>query len=562
MRLSRSVVNVLALGVMVAVATACGPSAVSPTSAVNPTVPIATGQATTPTEPAAGQPVEGGTLVASFNGVAVADTLNQHTSDYTPSRMVAHHVLDTLVAVDPEDGSIQPWLASSWEISPDCKVYTFKLREDVRFHDGTPFNAEAVKYNFDYTVRPDVKHGFAWMAIGAEEYDRSEVVDEFTVKVYFKSPQPWFLANLSDGGMGIDSPTAMEDAGDDYGISVLVGTGPFKFVEWVRDNHVTLARNEEYNWAAPLFGHQGPPYLDQLVYRDVADVSTQAAALEAGELHLLTLVESQAAQFGGNEDVQILPVPKAGTTRMVVMNLTRPPTDDIRVRQAINYALDKEAMIQLPAWSGYANPGVAPLPANMVPGGDLSSVEPYAYPYDPEEAKQLLDEAGWTVGADGIREKDGEQLVLDIVVPDIYTSYFEPMDPMLREVGIKLNFQIGDFNFWWSKSSEGDFDLTVASDSGYNGPAMVSEFFYSKSGNNFSRYQSDEVDQYIENALSSVTQEEVWENIMPAMGQIMKDAVGVMLWEQTYVYGARANVHDVFFNEVGYPYMYDAWIEE
>ncbi len=509
--------------------------------------------------PPAVQPVKGGTLIVS-HGENVSDTLNQHISNHTTSRMVAHHVLDTLVAVNPKDGSIYPWLASSWEISPDGKVYTFKLRKDVKFHDGTPFNAQAVKFNFDYTTRPDVKHAFAWQAIAGDKYEKSEVVDDSTIKVSFKSPNPSFLINLSDGGLGIDSPTAMQSAGNDYGVKVLVGTGPFKFQEWTKGNRIVLVRNDDYKWPAPIFKNKGPAYLDQIIYRDVTDTSTRASALEAGEIQLVTLTESQVGPLKGNQDVQILTTPKAGTTRMYMMNTGKTPTDDLKVRQAMNYAIDKKALLQLPAWSGIGNVGLAPLPSNMVPGGDLSGLKQYDYAYDPEKAKQLLEEAGWKVGADGIREKGGQKLTLDFVTTTASVPQVEPVDQMLRKVGAKLNIRTGDFNFWIGTVDKGDYHMTLMSDSGYNGPALVQEFFYSKSPSAFPRYKNDQVDQYLEKASNAATQKEVWDNVMPALAQIMKDAVNVNGWEQLYVYGARANVRDVLFNEIGFPYFYDAWL--
>ena len=153
--------------------------------------------------------------------------------------MIARNVLDGLVAVNPADGSVNPWLAESWEVSPDGLSYTFKLRQDVVFHDGTPFNAAAVKRNFDETVDPAQKPGFGFTAMGSDAYDSTEVVDDFTVKVNFKQPFAAFLLYLSDGGLGIDSPTAMDAGGENYGITSLVGSGPYKFVEYVQTDHVT-----------------------------------------------------------------------------------------------------------------------------------------------------------------------------------------------------------------------------------------------------------------------------------------------------------------------------------
>ncbi len=516
--------------------------------------------ATAPTSaPAAAQPAKGGTLVVS-HGENVSDTLNQHISNHTPSRMVAHLVLDTLVVVNPKDGSITPSLATSWDVSLDGKAYTFKLRNDVKFHDGTPLNAQAVKYNFDYTVKPDVKHAFAWQAIGGDKYDKTDVVDDYTVKVTFKAPFPSFLINLSDGGMGIDSPTAMDKAGKDYGIKALVGTGPFTFKEWIKGDHITLVRNDNYNVGSPAYKHKGAAYLDQIVYRDVVDNSTRAAALEAGEVNLATLNEALVGQFKNNKNVVILTTPKAGTARMYLMNLSKSPTDDLKVRQAINYAIDKKALIQLPAWSGIGNPGLAPLPANMIPGGDVSGLKQYDYQYDPEKAKALLEEAGWKVGSDGIREKGGQKLVLDMVTTAASIPQVEPIDQMLRKVGAKLNIRTGDFNFWINTTSKGDFQITLMSDSGYNGPGLVYEFFSSKSDMNWYGYKNPQVDQYLDKALNATSQKEAWDNVNPAMAQVMKDAVGVMGWEQLYIYGTTANVRDVQFNEIGYPFFYDTWI--
>jgi len=504
---------------------------------------------------------QGGKLVASLR-TNVNDTLNQHWSIHTGSRMVAHHVLDTLVAVNPEDNEVYPWLATSWEVSPDGKVYTFKLRDDVTFHDGTPFNAQAVKFNFDYTAREDIKHGFAWAAMGAEKYEKTEVVDDYTVKIYFSVPHPTFLINLSDGGLGIDSPAAMEEAGDeDYGLKTLVGTGPFKFVEWEVKDHVTMVRNDDYNWAPSFFKHDGPPYLDEIVWRDVAEYATLAAAIEAGEIQVGRMQEAQVPQFEGNDDVDILLIPKAGTARMYLINTAWAPTDDIKVRQAINYAIDKEGLMQLPAWGGLSPPGVGPLPAVLHPGGDDSMLNQYDYPFDPEKAKQLLDEAGWVdEDGDGLREKEGQDLVLRFLTTSTEIPKVEPVDDMLRDVGMALNIEMGDFNWFIAERGQREFNMALSSDSGYDPVRLLLYFFHSESPSN--NYGYTGADELLDKARNAVNLDETWDYLIQAEAQIMQDAVGVMGWQLVYVYGARANVRDVGFNEVAFPYFYDTWIED
>ncbi|HEU5431935.1 MAG TPA: ABC transporter substrate-binding protein [Thermomicrobiales bacterium] len=504
----------------------------------------------------------GGTLAMAYSQ-AVADTLNQHRSNYTTSRMVARHVLDCLVAVDPKDGTVHPWLAESWEVSPDGLQYTFKLRNDVKFHDGTPFNAAAVKRNFDDSMDPNQRPGFAYQAMGGTSYDKTEVVDDSTVRVDFKKPFAAFLLYLSDGGTGIDSPTALDKYGDQYGISALVGSGPFKFVEWVKDDHVTLEKNPDYNWAGEVFSHTGPAYLDQLIFREVPEASVRAQAVLGGEIDMARIVEPNVPDVKDQPGVTIIATPKAGTTRMYLMNTAKAPLNDIVVRKAVNMALDKQAMLQLPGWAGYGRPGLAPLPSNMVPKGDLSSLKEYDIPYDLEGAKKALDEAGWVAGGDGIRAKDGKQLVFDMVCAkdDVDAGQIEPLDTFINPAGMKLNIRSGDFNFWIDTVQKLDFDMTLMSDSGYIAVGLIQEFF--RAGEPFANYGVDvpAVNTAIDAAVAAKSLDEQWKQLFVAMAGILKDVPGVMAWEQDYLDAASDKVKGISYNEVGFPYFYPTWKE-
>ena len=560
-RLSRRQMLRAALGMgaslpAIAILVACGQQTSAPAAPAAPAAeaPTAAPAAEAPAMGAA----TGGTLVMSYRQ-AVGDTLNQHTSNNTQSRMVARHVLDCLVYIEPSTGEIKPWLATSWEVSEDATTYTFKLREDVTFHDGTPFNAEAVKKNFDYTMDPNTKPGFAYGALGGESYDGTEVIDEFTVQVKFKKPYGVFLIYLSDGGLGIDSPTAFENAGENYGVTTLVGSGPFKFIEWVQNDRVVFEKNPDYNWGPPV-AHQGPARLDRIIFQDIVEASTRAAALQNGDVHIAQMAEAQADQLRSLSQVETLLVGRAGTTRMFLMNTAKAPLDDIRVRQAINHATDKEAFIQLPAWSGIGKPGVAPLPSHLMPEDVFSRLTEYDYAYDPDRAIALLEEAGWTMGPNGVRVKDGQELIFDMVTVDGTVPNIEPFDGMLNQVGIKLNIKPGDFNFWIGSVDVGEFDITLMSDSGYNAPGLVEEFFHSAASYNDYGFSDPQVDQYLEAALAAPDRDEQWENLEAAMAIIMQNAVGVMAWEQQFIYGKRGEVMDARFNEIGFPYFYETWI--
>jgi peptide/nickel transport system substrate-binding protein len=501
---------------------------------------------------------EGGTVTMAY-ATTVGDTLNQHRSNFTVSRMIARHVLENLTWVNPADGSVNPWLAESWEISPDGLTYTFKLKEGVMFHDGTPFNAEAVKANFDDTMDPNKRSGFAFQALGGDAYSSTEVVDEHTVKVTFSKPHATFLLYLSDGGTGIDSPTALAAGGEDYGTTSLVGSGPYKFVEWIVDDHVTLEAVPDYAGGPAAFGVTGPSPIKTLIFRDVPEASVRAQAVVANEIQIARIIEPNVSEVEGQEGVTIIATPKAGSTRMYLMNTKKAPLDDINVRKAINMAIDKKTMLTLPGWAGYGRPGVAPMPSNMVPNGDLSSIAQYDIPFDLEGANALLEENGYVMNGD-VREKDGVKLIFDMLTTqtDVDAGQIEPIDGFLREAGMQLNIKAGDTNFWIDGFQNGDYHMSLMSDSGYIAVGIIEEFF--RAGEPFATTGLDnpEVNELIDKATSAATLEEQWAALMPAMGLIMQEVVGVMAWEQDYLDVARTDLQNLAYNEVGFPWFYGA----
>lgn len=501
----------------------------------------------------------GGTLVWSDQD-AVNDSLDQDKSNHTQSRMIARHVLETLTVVDPATGEIHAGLATGWEVSEDGLEITFQLREGVTFHDGTPFNAEAVKFNFDRTMSLTPKA--AWQYMGGDKYSETEVIDEYTVKLVFNEPYAALFTYLSDGATGIDSPAAIEEFGDDYGVNHLVGTGPFKFVEWMQNSHVTLERNEDYNWAPEFYGHQGPAYLERIVMQGIPELATRSAALEAGEIDLVRFGEQDVATFQDLADFKVELIAKAGTTRYYLMNTARTPTDEIAVREAIIHAIDRQAIIDSPRFAGIGNIGLAALPSNMVPGG-VDEFAESVRGFDPDKAMALLEEAGWVdEDGDGIRERDGTPLQVTMVIPQNDLLFVQPAQAMLRDVGIDMEIQSGDFNAWIEAGTTGEFHLMTMSDSGYDGPSLISNFFKSDGPYAFTKLQNDALDEAL--ALSGVTldQTERFEHVKEAMQIINEEAAAVNVMELYYPYGMKASVQDPFFNEIGFPYLYTTWIQK
>ncbi|MDY7042373.1 MAG: ABC transporter substrate-binding protein, partial [Chloroflexota bacterium] len=381
---------------------------------------------TPPAQPGGGKLIYGLTLAPSG--------IDPHVNASSELGIPLTSVYDTLV-YQTADGSFVPGLATDWEISDNGLVYTFYLRQDVTFHDGTPFDAEAVKFNLKRIADPETKSQKAALMLGP--YDHCDVVDQYTVKVFFREPYAPFLDSLSQVYLGMASPTALQEWGLDYQMHQ-VGTGPFMFKEYVPKDHLTLVRNPDYNWAPSIFEHQGAAFLDEVEFRFFVDSATRALALQSGEAHVIGEIPPQdAARLESDPGFEIVPVPIPGQPLQGFLNTMKPPTDDLRVRQALLYATDRQAIVQA-IFREYSPVAWGPLSA-VTWGYDEAVVGQYEH--DPTKARDLLDEAGWQdTDGDGIREKDGRPLVVAAYlmgwgyIPEVATL----LQAQWREVGVEV----------------------------------------------------------------------------------------------------------------------------
>jgi len=287
--------------------------------------------------------------------------------------------VETLVRVDSAGNPI-PWLATGWELSYDTKSMTMTLQQGVTFHDGTPFNAEAVKYNLDMYVQGPLSD--------IDNVSSVEVVDEYTIKINFSQYQPNFLYILDWSAGRMVSPAALQTYDKDYLYTHPVGTGPFIFESFKSDVGLKYTKNENY-W------QEGKPYLDGIEYIYLADRTVALMAFESGEAQVTQFIDPREAERlinTGNYQLAKIPAAVIGC----VADDTNPdsPFADIRVRQAVNYAIPKD---QLPALVGYGSEA-ATQPAPDTSWAYNPDVDPYAY--DPEKAKALLAEAGYADGFD------------------------------------------------------------------------------------------------------------------------------------------------------------------
>ncbi|HEY65800.1 MAG TPA: ABC transporter substrate-binding protein [Caldilineae bacterium] len=465
-------------------------------------------------------------------------------------------VYDTLIYQDPESGDFVPGLAESWEISEDGRVYTFHLRRDVTFHDGTPFNAQAVKANLDRIAAPETRSQKAVFMLGP--YERTEVIDEYTVAIHLREPFAPLLDSLSQVYLGMASPDALRQWGPDYQFHQ-VGTGPFKFVEYVPNDHLTIARNPDYRWGPSVFANRGTAYLDEVIFRFYTDPATRAMALESGEVHVMGEVPPlDARRLSQDERFKLYAVPIPGQPLQFFFNTAKSPTDDLRVRQALIYATDREAIVNT-VFGGLSPVAHGPL-TRATPGYD-PAVEGM-YPYDPERAKALLDEAGWRE-VNGMRQKDGQPLRLEAVimgwgyVPEVV----QLLQAQWQAIGVELTVQQVPYGALLEAGRTGAVHLIPFLLSGTD-PDLLRSFFHSGAAFNWSKVSDPELDEWLGQA-SRLTN---WDQRSALYGQvqrrIMEQALVLPIRDYVNLNVASARVKGLRYDARGwFPWLVDVSLE-
>ena len=324
-------------------------------------------------------PGQGLAQTVTYASGADPDSLDPANAESNPSEAVNRMIHENLVKFDAKLNLV-PGLAEKWEQAADGMSWTFFLRKGVKFHDGTPFNAEAAKYFFDRMIGPEKP---SRAGLYAPLVDSTTVVDEYTVKVNMKAPFAFLLNNIAHSASGIVSPTAHKAMGKDIARKP-VGTGPFKFVEWVHGDHLTLVPNDSY-WG-------GKPKLEKIIVKTVKEESARVMMLQSGDAQLAVRLPSEdiprlekdaKIQLDATETLRVL---------YIGFNCAKKPFSDERVRQAFNLAMDRESIVKN-IYQGralVASNIVAPLTTGYFP------LAPY--PSDTEKAKKLLADAGFPNG--------------------------------------------------------------------------------------------------------------------------------------------------------------------
>jgi peptide/nickel transport system substrate-binding protein len=490
-------------------------------------------------EAAAGQPAPGGT--ASFAFSSDWGTLDPAATAVTFARNIMQFIYDPLLRKHPETGEVVPGLAESFEVSDDGTVITLNLRQDVTFHDGTPFNAEAVAFSFERITDPELASPMADQISG--NVASIETPDDSTVIITLNEPFAPFLDSLTQIALAPVSPTAVEQYGPDFGQNP-VGTGPFRFVSTVVDEEVVLARNDDYNWAPDYYDHQGPPYLDELVVLNVVEASTRMALIETGEIDLVyNPLNSQVPSFESDPNFYVHYATRPGVPRVFVLNTEMPPFDDVAVRQAVAWAIDRERILT------EAFEDIGDVARGVITPGLLGYWEDgeEQWPgYDLEQAASLLAEAGWEdTDGDGILDKDGEpfQITYGQIPGFPFDVFAQIVVADLASLGIDVSIENEEQAAYLADLRAGKWEMAgmlfPATD-----PDVLFIIAHSNSIDaawNTARYSNPEVDSLIEQARTTLDQEqrsELYEQIQMTMLEEMP-YIPFYLIQNPYIINAR-----------------------
>lgn len=483
-------------------------------------------------------PKPGGELVIGFG--TDPESLDPNKISSAPAGMVLTHIAETLLLMT-EDLKIAPLLATGWQVSEDGRTVVLTLRKGVLFHDGTPFNAAAVKANLERFR----KATFAFLLF--PRVQTIDVVDEHTIRLNLDMPFAPLLSNLSHNFVAMLSPKQFVEGKD---IMDPVGTGPFKFDKWVRGDYVRIVRNPDY-WGDKA-------YLDSVVFKVVPTDATRLVLLETGQVHAIMRVPPlDAPRVAATRGIEVVRVPGVRTI-YIGFNVTKAPFTDVRVRQAFNYAVDKEAIVKeiLGGAGGVSDAPIMPLIFGHSPQTP--------YKYDPEKAKALLKEAGIPKGYKVTFHYPTGRYVKDAAIAEAVQAY-------LRDVGIELELvtmewaaYLAFMNKPVAESTHVMYMLgwgTVTLDADYGLYALFHSSQWVPTGSARSYYGNPTVDALLDAARTIADPGARKDLYARAISQIWKDAPWLFLHYEGQINAQRTIAKGLVHHPREYILAHRAWLD-
>lgn len=521
------------------------------------TTPGATGDA--------GEPQEGGTL--TYLEPQAWTTLYPPSAGFYPNGGIVNNITDRLLYQDPETLELEPWIATEYTVNDDATQYTFTLRDDVTYSDGSALTPENVVKNIDLYGRGDTDRALP-VSEAINNYDRGEVTGDDTVTFHFTAPSPGFAQAVSTINSGLLADETLDRASEGFGpgnAEDIVGSGPFVVSGEELGTKTTLAAREDYDWAPASLEHQGAPRLDGVEFIVAAEDSVRVGTVVAGQADIARQIEApDEAQFAAG-GLSLVASATNGVNNGLSFRFGDDRLSDIRVRQAIIAGIDRQEIIDTLFTDNYpvATGALATTALGYVDTSD-------SYVYDPDAAADLLDEAGWTLGADGVREKDGRTLELTFneALPQPRSREVVTLiQEQLAKIGIRVELFSGDqaaqtaassdieqIQVYHSMVGRADFDVLKSQYSSGNRNTLLNRDPASGS------VRDPELDRLLAAIASEPTTDQRQEASAAAQRYLADNAYILPIFEEPQVFGVGPKVHGFSTESVGRPSFSQTWL--
>jgi peptide/nickel transport system substrate-binding protein len=500
------------------------------------------------TDEQGGEPRAGGTLRVSVSSdFSCLDGQQARGGELN----IASQLLEGLTEQDPETGELVGRLATGWEVNDDASAFTFALRDDVVFHDGTPFTAQSVADNFTEVANLGARSSLGQTYLAGLR--GVEVVDEHTARVVFDGPNAQFLQATSTVTLGFYAAQTLAKTPEERCQGDVIGTGPFVFEAYTGNQTVELVRNEDYGWASSIADHEGPAYLEGIVFTVTPEASVRNGSLLSGQTDVDTAVTVQDRPNLEAQGFPVVTYANPGAPTNLWPNVTSGPLADPAVRSAISRALDRDELSEV---LFEEQEGATNTVSQSTPGY-ASQAELLSH--DPELAGELLDDAGWTLGADGVREKDGERL--EISITDYYQyNYIELIQEQLAEVGVAAEINTVTFAERSAILESGDFEFITGNLTRAD-PDIIRTIYSIDQQNTLQRTERIPLDDELEATLAIGDEAERAAALTgPISQQLIEQGYAIPLVETLAVLATGENVHGYRFDATARQSYYDTWL--
>lgn len=508
------------------------------------------------------EPQSGGVLrVATYEPLC----LDQNEGSSRNTQTALQDVYDRLI-YKSQEGEYYPWIASEWTISDDGLVYSFTIRDGVTFHDGTPLDAEAVRINLQRWVDDRSANGVPVSSVTAEGN---------VVTLTLEDPHGPLLHDLSEPVHGIVAPSSIAAFSKEErcagGPGVTIGSGPFKVAARTQGQDLILERNDAYAWPSAAAQHGGPAYLERVELRFLTEDSVRVGAVESGQAEIATGIPAiSVADIEGNANLQLLRTQQPGIPWSFWLNQSRAPLDDQRVREALRIGVDYASLVNA-VFLGTASPAYSAITPGIPLAYDASQEGRWSF--DPEAAKKLLDEAGWSeIGADGIRVKDGERLSFDDVTATNWNNqqrelFAQGIQAGLQAIGVEFNRHVLDFASADARFKANDYHFVDTSQASGDAATLLFGAFQSTSlweaNTNWGFVNDPDLDAALDAAVASADPAEAAAQAKTAQQIINDKAYLVPIANPQVLVAASAKVKGTVFSSSGQiGSYYDVWLEQ